>query len=181
MYASHAHHAASRHSQRDTQRGVTLLVVMIMLIVIGLVSASAMRQAANADLISNNARLEHFAKQSAETALRYCEAQITGATGTPAIQIQPASDTAPAWKTLGNWTGSNKKAIDVPADRFKSADTSAPTPSQAPQCLVEYSPLGNNVYIVTARGFSPDFQEDSSTGRTKRGSVVWLQSTLASS
>ena len=52
------------------QRGVTLLVVMVMLVVIGLVSASAMRQAANADLISNNARMEHLANQGAETALR---------------------------------------------------------------------------------------------------------------
>lgn len=167
---------------KQGQQGVTLLVVLVMLVVIGLVSASAMRQAANADLISNNTRLEQLAKQAAETALRYCENQITSTTGTPAIQIQPVNQNTPAWKTFTNWSGSGKKAIEVPETEFKSTvDTNAPVPKKPPQCMVEYSPLGNNVYIVTARGFSPDFQEDSGTGRTIRGAVVWLQSTLSSS
>ena len=40
--------------------------------------------------------------------------------------------------------------------------------------------LGPNasVYIVTARGFSPDYSEDAN-GRTLTGSVVWLQSQVA--
>ncbi len=155
------------------QQGVTLLVVLVMLVVIGLVSASALRQAANADMVSNNARLEQLAKQSAQAALHYCEAEITGS-GVPAIQVQAANAAAPVWKTFTNWKGSSMKAVSVPTASYEAAN------GLAPQCLVEYSPLGNNVYIITARGFSPDFKEDDN-GKTQRGAVVWLQSTLSES
>lgn len=160
------------------QRGVTLLVVMVMLVVIGLVSASAMRQAANADLISNNARMEHLANQGAETALRFCQSSLINSPSAPAAPIQAASATAPAWKNFDNWQGTDKKAVDLQTSAYQSADQAAAGPSRAPQCMIEYSPLGNTIFIVTARGFSPDYRADN-TGRTLTGSVVWLQSTLS--
>jgi type IV pilus assembly protein PilX len=158
---------------RPAQQGVTLLVVLVMLAVIGLTSASAMRQAANADMVSNNTRLEQLAKQSAQAALHYCESQVTGS-GTPAVEVQAANAGSPVWKNLANWKGSGMKAVSVPTASYAAAN------GVAPQCLVEYSPLGNNVYIITARGFSPDFKEDTK-GKTQRGAVVWLQSTLSQS
>lgn len=173
QFAQHSSMATGHH-----QRGVTLLVVMVMLVVIGLVSASAMRQAANADLISNNARLEHLAKQKAETALRFCENSLIKDPATPAAPIQPSSTTAPAWKNFDNWHGSAKTAVDLSTNDHQSSDQTAAGPNKAPQCMIEYSPLGNTIYIVTARGFSPDFREDGD-GRTETGAVVWLQSTLS--
>ncbi|HEX5357724.1 MAG TPA: hypothetical protein VFW93_16075 [Aquabacterium sp.] len=135
-----------------------------------------MRQAANADLISNNTRLENLAKQSAETALRFCEAGVRNGT----IQIQAANPTAPAWKTFGNWEGTSQTAFNLNEADFRSADQVSAGTNRAPQCMAEFSPLNNNTFIVTARGFSPDFQADAN-GRTQRGAVVWLQSTLVRS
>jgi hypothetical protein len=34
------------------------------------------------------------------------------------------------------------------------------------------------VYLVNARGFSPDHRSDTTSGATTAGTAVWLQSTL---
>ena len=157
------------------QQGVTLLVVMVMLVVIGLVSVSAMRRATNADMVANNSRLEQLAKQAAEAGLRYCEAQLitTGA----AVKVQSANATAPAWNTFSNWQ-SGGTATTIPEAYLKSTDTAMALPRQLPQCMAEYSPLGNSVVIVTARGFSPDYTANNN-GETQSGSVIWLQSIVS--
>ncbi|TAK97182.1 MAG: hypothetical protein EPO09_04690 [Aquabacterium sp.] len=173
---THTHIKPHRAQKPSTQRGVTLLIVLIMLVVIGLVSASAMRQAANADLISNNTRLEQLAKQFAETALRFCEEGVKNGT----VQIQAANQAAPAWKTFGNWEGASRTALNLGEADFRSAAQTSTGTNRAPQCMAEFSPLNNNTFIVTARGFSPDYQADAN-GKTQRGAVVWLQSTLARS
>lgn len=157
------------------QQGITLLVVMVMLVVIGLVSVSAMRRAANADLVANNSRLEQLAKQAAEAGLRYCEAQLIDPAKT--LVVQAANPTAPAWNTFSNWQ-SGGKATTIPEAYIKSTDTANALPRQLPQCMAEYSPLGNNVIIVTARGFSPDYTAKKN-GETQSGSVIWLQSIVS--
>lgn len=160
---------------RSSQQGVTLLVVMVMLVVIGLVSVSAMRRATSADLVANNSRLEQLAKQSAEAGLRYCEAQLI--TPTKTLKIQDANATTPAWNTFSNWQ-SGGTATTIPEAYIKSTDTAMTLPRQLPQCMAEYSPLGNSVIIVTARGFSPDYTAKSN-GETQSGSVIWLQSIVS--
>lgn len=162
-------------STRQHQQGVTLLVVMVMLVVIGLVSVSAMRRAASADLVANNSRLEQLAKQAAEAGLRYCESQLIDTAKT--LTIQDANATAPAWNTFANWQ-SGGKATTIPEAYIKSTDSAMPLPRQLPQCMAEYSPLGNSVVIVTARGFSPDYTAKNN-GETSSGSVIWLQSIVS--
>jgi hypothetical protein len=69
-------------------------------------------------------------------------------------------------------------AVTVPDPVLVSADSPVKPPS--PQCLPEYTFLNDGttqVVLITARGFSPDYQQDD-TGRTTAGSVVWLQSML---
>lgn len=160
------------------QQGVTLLVVMVMLVVIGLVSVSAMRRAASADLVANNSRLEQLAKQSAEAGLRYCETQIEAAAATVAIQSAPKPPSTPAWQTLSNWSTGNNIAVTVPVNFVQSNNTAIPAPKQLPQCMAEYSPLDNNIVIITSRGFSPDYSA-LSNGQTQSGSVIWLQSIVS--
>lgn len=160
---------------RSRQQGITLLVVMVMLVVIGLVSVSAMRRATNADMVANNSRLEQLAKQSAEAGLRYCEAQLIDPAKT--LVVQDANATAPAWNTFTNWQ-SGGKATTIPEAYLKSTDTAMALPRQLPQCMAEYSPLGNSVVIVTSRGFSPDYRADNN-GETQSGSVIWLQSIVS--
>lgn len=160
---------------RSRQQGITLLVVMVMLVVIGLVSVSAMRRATNADMVANNSRLEQLAKQSAEAGLRYCEAQLIDPDKT--LVVQAANATTPAWNTFANWQ-SGGKATTIPEAYLKSTDTAISLPRQLPQCMAEYSPLGNSVVIVTSRGFSPDYRANNN-GETQSGSVIWLQSIVS--
>jgi hypothetical protein len=48
-----------------------------------------------------------------------------------------------------------------------------------PQCLAEYaSATAPSPIVLTARGFSADYSEDSNTKKITSGSVVWLQSTF---
>ena len=61
---------------------------------------------------------------------------------------------------------------------LKSTDTAMTLPRQLPQCMAEYSPLGNSVVIVTSRGFSPDYTANNN-GETQSGSVIWLQSIVS--
>jgi type IV pilus assembly protein PilX len=163
----------SRPTPRQTQSGVVLIVVLIMLVVIGLVSATAMRGALTADQISNNARLESLAKQAAQIALRFCETAVTEKTIT--IQAAAATEAKQAWRTYSNWGGTKPIATTLTKDYMKSTD-SAFTPSSLPQCMAEVSPDSAALTIVTARGFGPDY-----VAKSNAGAVVWLQSVIAMS
>ena len=162
-----------RRPARAAQSGVTLIIALIMLVIIGLASVSLMRSSLNTDLVANNGRSQELATQAAQIALRYCETQLQEK---PAgIVIQPAASPH-VWETWSNWSGGTKVSIDLPSAMMQSANSSF-IPAYLPQCLAEWATSGStNQLIVTARGFSPDYAE--SSGRTTAGSVVWLQSFL---
>jgi Tfp pilus assembly protein PilX len=156
------------------QRGVSLIIAMVMLVVIGFVSVAIMRRATSSDQVAMNNRLQTQANQYAQAALQFCENQIV-TTGTP-ITIRSSA-------TPGNWTvKANWLTTTAPASAYQLTSTDLPsanTPAHLPQCLVEHSPLdasNAHLFIVTARGFSDDYSFDTTTGATKSGSVVWLQS-----
>lgn len=158
------------------QRGVTLIVALVMLVVIGLTSAAVMRSALGTDTITNNTRVQLLAMQAAQIGLRYCETELAKAT--PGITVYAASAAgAERWRSFANWQGTGTTAVTtVPQSQMKSDNTpGAMVPTKLPQCLAEKHPTLTATYIVTARGFSADYDADSS-GYTKAGSVVWLQS-----
>jgi type IV pilus assembly protein PilX len=157
-----------------SQQGVALIVALVMLVVIGFTSIAIMRGSLNSDMVANNARVQNFAMQAAQLGLRYCESQIDLPEADRVVDLHPEY----MWENFDNWFGSSAKAVVVPDDVLKTANSSI-TPNTRPQCLVEATGIaGGQSYYVTARGFSPDFSADSK-GRTKTGSVVWLQSTVA--
>ena len=57
-------------SAQTLQTGVSLIIVLIMLVIIGLTSAAAMRNATSGEKVTNNIRLQNLAQQYAEAALR---------------------------------------------------------------------------------------------------------------
>ena len=59
--------------QRRGERGVALMVALVMLVIIGIASVSIMRGALSSDLIANNTRVQTLAMQAAQIGLRYCE------------------------------------------------------------------------------------------------------------
>jgi len=160
---------------RRSQRGVTLIISMLMLVVIGIMSVAIMRNATSSDQVANNNRLQAQASQAAQMALRFCEDQLVlDATG-KVPPIRPF-DTSYNWVDKKNWTtGGGHMAYTLTANDVSGGTSNFP--AVPPQCISEVSKDRTDVYIVTARGFSNDFRADASYA-TKSGAVVWLQSTV---
>lgn len=189
-----SHTSFSSNFLYATQAGVSLIIVMIMLVIIGLTSVSAIRNATSGEKITNNIRLQNLAQQYAEAALRYCEAELqkrddvaapNGRMGTALAEANittVAVGGAPAWDQTTTWIGTGGASASktpLPLLQVKSSDSSF-QPTVLPECVAEKQSMadGNLVYVITARGFSPDYTADATTGKTTSGSVVWLQSTL---
>lgn len=184
------------------QRGISLIIVLILVVVIGLTASSAMRGATSSQRVTNNVRMDNMAQQYAEAALRFCEAQMA----IPAANVAPLpvrdgrllnppvintnAGVIPAWQNTVSWRGAAAAPMVPPhaaatrialtAGQISSA-ASTYVPTTLPECIVEVQTIGGaapfNVTVVTARGFSTDYRADV-TGVTTNGSVVWLQSIL---
>jgi hypothetical protein len=165
--------AGGRSRSRD--RGISLIIAMLMLAIIGLASAAIMRNATSGGQVATNNRLQTQASQYAQLALRFCENQLALAPAARSVAVAPGSSGAPpAWTVQSNWaTGGAHLAHTLAAADIGSAVQ----PRVPPQCLAEATTT-DKVYTVTARGFSPDFRADARSGITRSGSVVWLQATL---
>jgi type IV pilus assembly protein PilX len=177
-----------------SQAGVSLIIVLIMLVIIGLTSAAAIRNATSGEKVTNNIRLQNLAQQYAEAALRYCEVELrkpddviapTGRMGTTLVEaniITVAVGGATGWEQTATWIGTGGASASkttLPQLQIKSSDSSF-RPIKLPECVAEKQTMadGNLAYVITARGFSPDYAADTTTGKTTSGSVVWLQSTV---
>ena len=169
----------SRPAPRRRQGGVTLVVAMIMLLVIGVASVALMRASLNTDQVANNSRVQTLARESAQVALRYCETQmeLPAAARDAGFAISGTATTpATLWSSLSNWRGAGKVSFAVPVAAMQSANSSF-VPTVLPECLAEFdnSAAPAASVVITARGFSPDYAEDAQ-GHVTAGSVVWLQS-----
>lgn len=168
------------------QKGVALIIVLIMMVIIGLTASASMRGAATSEKMVNNMRSEMVAQQYAEAALVFCETEMNKASASRVSALQDSKITTVAvagtalWSSTSTWVGGATKKYDIPVTKLKSTDSSV-TSVPSPQCVVERQTLpdAKTAVIITARGFSPDYTSDSTTGATTAGSVVWLQSYLA--
>lgn len=167
--------------------GSSLIITMIMLIVIGLTAAGAIRNATSSEKLTNNIRMQSLAQQYAEAGLRYCEDQMAITSTSRVTSLQDANVVTTtwggtsAWSLTTTWTGSggaSASRTNVPTTQISSTDSSF-TPTTVPQCVVERQILGDGkaALVITARGFSPDYTANSN-GTTASGSVVWLQSMI---
>jgi Tfp pilus assembly protein PilX len=181
---------ATRLTPRATSRqqsGMVLIVAMVMLVVIGLASVAIMRNALGTDLVSDNNRQHAQALQAAQAALRYCEAQVVtdGSTYKPAAAAASIADEN--WNNYDNWKEKDAAKSEAVAKQEVSSAfieaTAANTADYAkrsglnPQCMSQYRTLtSGQVIVITARGFSQNYQPNETTDRTEAGAVVWLQS-----
>lgn len=166
-----------------TQRGVVLIMALIMLAIIAITSAQALKSITLGDQIGNNLRGQKLAQQVAEAGLRWCEMQVLQ--NNPALPVLPEPDdpTVEAWQVLANWNN----AVAVPAAVIANALGNQALP-QLPQCLAQLAPLSNlgvadnnlaqaqvmaRSVRVSIRGFSPDYVRVNNTGA---GSEVWIVS-----
>ena len=174
---------------KRASEGISLIIVLVMLVIIGITAATAMRTATSEQRATNNIRMEVSAQQYAEAALRICEGQMKLATAARAAAFKtplPASPIPPAvpasrWENPANWT-----AVTAPAGRYDFSaadniyDANTNPPTTYPQCLVELQTIQAatpfTITLITARGFSLDYARNAGTGETTQGAVVWLQS-----
>lgn len=176
-------------------QGASLIIVLVLLVVIGLTSAASLRKASSNERVSHNVRMHWLAEQYAEAALRYCQSQLLLADAQRVSSLQesvliPINATAvPGWANPQTWSGSGGAfaSLTSVAQAFVESLDSAFAPQMLPQCVVERQALpllqngaavGNaDVYVITARGFSPDYREIRPGLRS--GAVVWLQCRLS--
>ena len=183
------------HLNLARRQGASLIIVLVMLVVIGLTSAASLRNASSNERVSHNFRMHWLAEQYAEAALRYCQSQLLLADAQRVSSLQEAAllslsdKAAPAWANPQTWSGTGGAFASLTgvAQAFVESSDSTFVPKMLPQCVVERQalPLLQNgvsvgsadVYVITARGFSPDYREIGPGVRS--GAVVWLQCRLS--
>ena len=141
-------------------QGVSLVLVLVMLVVLGVGAAATMQSALSSQRLNTNNQQATQAGLHAETTLRLCEAEISKADASRVLSLQEqnipttAFQQTPAWTLASTWLSALKTA--------------------SAECVVERQVLADDrqVYVVTARGFGPGSKAGSNSA------VVWVQSTL---
>lgn len=185
-------HLATR-ATATRQRGVVLIIALVMLVVISLLATSSIRNTVSSEAVSGNVRTTQLANQAAEIALRYCEEAVIANVKSSAPL--PANDdgdlltilspvTPPRAVDPTNWDKVSTDVFPIPEDRVNLATSE--TFRRLPECMVERVEVVNatssgltttSTYLITARGFGPEVPNDPARGRPD-GSEVWLQSTI---
>ena len=187
-----------RRTGEHAQRGVVLIIALVMLVVISLLATLSMRNATSSESISGNVRTTELATQAAEIALRYCEEAVAQSIGWPGtlnpLPFIPAFSSTPLWSAkngsgvLTNWDGAASSAAPVnptgpvlviPDTSINQAGAGV-TFKRPPECMVERMQMATNsttvttatTFVITARGFGPDVAADTSgvRPRPRRGS-----------
>lgn len=164
----------------QSEQGVSLVIVLILLGAMALGSVAALRNTAGSLQLGRAWLMQTLAWEQAHAGLRHCEGQLLlpSALRDPRL-ADPAllwsSPEQPIWNTSAVWqSGARTVAAVLPASMATS---------RSPICLVEKQILKNQpdglpIHVITARGFSPDHRADASTGATTAGVALWLQSTV---
>ncbi|WP_341890542.1 PilX N-terminal domain-containing pilus assembly protein [Variovorax sp. YR752] len=191
--------SAHRTGVNSRERGVVLVVTLVLVVILSLLGTFAIRNATQSERSVNGIRSTEVAREAAETALRFCE-QVAifdgdgkdytenGATGMRAkivaTTIGSEFDLKAKWRDSTSW--SDAKAIKVPPSFFnkKSSGTEVDAVQLeiAPRCLIQRIATTSTPqltgYLITARGFANNAKFDDATGKATRGAEAWLQSVL---
>lgn len=190
-----SHNRPRRGQKPTTQRGIVLIVALILLVIMSLATAYSVRGAGSSEMVTGNTRTQLLAMQATEAALRYCETGVVNARAVakdPALVLPLGSPlltpaaapigTAPFdWESLTKWDGSGSVAsVTVISSDLVLNDSSSALYKRAPECMAQFMNIADTQrVIVTARGFGPDVAGLIGTDRSApEGSEVWLQSTL---
>ena len=168
-----------RLSPAARSRGISLVVILVLLGALALGTVAALRASAGSTRLGHVHLMRALALEQAQAGLRYCELQllVTGPSRLPTLADAnlPLSTAArAAWTLAASWESGSLLTADVPP--------AAPS-AKPPECLVERQvlsdqPRGLPIYLVTVRGFSPDDPTGARSGPSQTGTSAWLQSTL---
>lgn len=141
------------------QRGATLIITLVMLVLITLLSVSTLRTTTLDERMAGNARDRERALQAAETAVLACLAQLDAGTY-PVAPVAPAAIGAQQhWDIATNWNDGSPNSYEI-------AMTDAGLVAN-PRCIAEALGAAGS-YRVTAKAVG---------GATE--SVVMLQATYS--
>jgi type IV pilus assembly protein PilX len=129
-----------RRADARGQRGVTLIVTLVMLVLITLVGVSSIRNSTLDERMAGNSRDRDKAFQAAEAAVQTCLSRIQAETYTGTPLVPAASNATPVWEVAANWSNANSVEIDLGAAARLAAQ---------PRCI--YETLGTGSYRVTGR------------------------------
>jgi len=169
-----------------SQRGVVLVVSLIILGVLSLLAATSLRNVGLTESLANNVRTTELATRAAEIALRYCEENaatlVVTDTGGPFWNVKNSAD-------LSYWdssTSKNKKYYNIIPTADLNQSGMSTTFRRSPECMVEKQVIAQqdetgaivsaDSYIITARGFGPEVEAADSSRSRPKGTEVWLQS-----
>ncbi len=189
---------SSSHQPQD-QRGVVLIIALILLVIISLLAVTSMRGASSAESIAGNVRTTELATQAAEVALRHCESSAIQlaravavsdpeyyATAFPVTSISPIDSTP--WQNTVTWdtaTASSTVTYALPLSMLNQSGMTT-TYKRPPECMVGLlsggMPTGAasvtpSAFVITVRGFGPEVPAATTRIRPV-GTEVWLQSTI---
>jgi Tfp pilus assembly protein PilX len=155
------------------QQGVALIVSIIFLLLVSLFSATALRSASSTEQVMAGVRTVEMATQAAEAALHYCEESVMKSGAVPILAVQ----LPPAWAVIENWDGMPGLAFTLPPSTMNQRQLGV-TYQRLPECLVERLLPGEEVFVVTARGFGPEVSALGVDAGSRRpmGTEIWLQS-----
>lgn len=128
------------------QRGATLIVLLVMLVVITLLALSTVRSTTMDERMAGNARDRDKAFQAAEAAVQACLTQVNNKSYPAASVLTPvaatADDAVPNWDRDATWSDDAKSTeVDIGDD----------TLAHKPRCMVET--LGAESYRVTGKAY----------------------------
>lgn len=174
------------------QRGVVLIMSLIILVVISMLALMSVRNSISNEKISGGARQVSLATQAAEIALRYCEQSIISLTSSTATftttfnlgsNVMPYSST-PRWQSTTIWDSTSTATFVLGAGVVNQSGLLA-TFNRPPECMVEPVPTYKSStvsyttsYVITARGFGPEVPAAGASRARPDGTEVWLQSTI---
>ena len=180
------------------QRGLVMLMTLVLLVVMALGTAVSMRLSLTTDMVGANLRARSLAFQSAEAALRYCEKKVIDSKGQiPMLVGYRGRKDGQEWMDERQWSSIYSITVE-PRDLNLSFDVRG---GEKPQCLFRHMTIDEwrevappqpgtvtaesrgfdtdrfQFYRITAKGYSPDYKTHEGTDyQTARGSEVRLQS-----
>jgi type IV pilus assembly protein PilX len=128
--------------KRHEQRGVTLIITLVMLVLITLVGVSSIRTSTMDEKMAGNSRDRDKAFQAAEAAVQTCLARLANETYTGTPLTPAAANATPLWEVAANWTNGNSVEVDLGAAAQLAAQ---------PRCMYEALGAGTGSYRVTGR------------------------------
>lgn len=163
------------------QKGVILVIALILMVVMALSAVAAVRLSGVDELMNSNTRSRVMALQAAEAAINYCKGAVFNRPANfHVFRPSGSTDEGLKWQDMSNWTDSTK-VNSLNAELWGSKVTYR----AQPECMVEeISPFvrlhledeNNKVaaFRITARGFSPNYEKNAA-GYQKAGAQAWLQ------